>query len=146
MRAHTQPAGYLDVLHHGEPEWNPSDLAVHLTRRVRGLPFWFSLATHGTDAYRDAVEHTLAVTRASAEEIRRREELELLLEPDLSVLVYRRRGWSPADYAAWGERLLAEQVAFITPTKHLGETVARLCIVNPRTSVDDIRLVLDTMR
>ena len=33
----------------------------------RGLPFWFSLATHGTDAYRDAVEQTLAVTRAGAE-------------------------------------------------------------------------------
>ena len=27
-----------------EPEWNPSDYAVHLSRRARGLPFWFSLA------------------------------------------------------------------------------------------------------
>ena len=31
--------------------WNASDYAHHLSRRARGLPFWFSLATHGTDAY-----------------------------------------------------------------------------------------------
>ena len=39
-----------------EGEWNPSDFAIQLSRRARGLPFWFSLAVHGTDAYRDAIE------------------------------------------------------------------------------------------
>ncbi len=45
--AHTQKAGYLEVLENAE-EWNPSDYAVNLSRRARGLPFWFSLAAHGT--------------------------------------------------------------------------------------------------
>ena len=40
-------------------DWNPSDYAYHLTRRARGLPLWFSLAVHGTDAYRDAIETVL---------------------------------------------------------------------------------------
>ena len=48
----TQHAEYLDTLTE-RPEWNPSDYAYHLTRRARGLPFWFSLATHGTRAYAD---------------------------------------------------------------------------------------------
>ena len=48
---HTQDASYLDVIHTDEDEWNPSDLAYHLTRRARGLPLWFSLAVNGTDAY-----------------------------------------------------------------------------------------------
>ena len=76
-------------------EWNPSDYAINLTRRARGMPFWFSLATHGTDAYVAGVERTLAVARFAAEEIReRRPELELLREPDLSVVAFRRLGWS----------------------------------------------------
>ena len=44
-----------------------------LTRRARGLPFWFSLATHGTRAYTQAVERTLEVTRFAEAEIRRRD-------------------------------------------------------------------------
>ena len=67
--AHTQHAEYLDVLHAEHPEdepWNASDYAHHLSRRARGLPFWFSLATHGTDAYTESVETTLQVTRAAA--------------------------------------------------------------------------------
>ncbi len=62
-RAHTQHAEYLEVLQddHGiGPEWNASDYAHHLSRRARGLPLWFSLATHGTEAYAEAVETTLA--------------------------------------------------------------------------------------
>ena len=52
--AHTQQAGYLEALESGE--WNPSDYAIHLTRRVRGLPFWFSLAAHGTKKYAESME------------------------------------------------------------------------------------------
>jgi glutamate/tyrosine decarboxylase-like PLP-dependent enzyme len=45
--AHSQHAGYLDAI--DREVWNPWDYGVHLTRRARGLPFWFSLATHGTN-------------------------------------------------------------------------------------------------
>ena len=51
----TQQAGYLEVLSRTSP-WNPSDLVIHMTRRVRGLPLWFSLASNGTKAYEHAVE------------------------------------------------------------------------------------------
>jgi glutamate/tyrosine decarboxylase-like PLP-dependent enzyme len=143
-RAHTQHAGYLDVVT-SEEVWNPSDYAVHLSRRARGLPFWFSLAVHGTDAYRDAIETTLRVARESAEEIRRRPHVELLLEPDLTVLIFRRIGWDAADYHSWSRRLLAEGYAFVTPTTHQGETCTRIAIVNPRTTVSDIVGILATM-
>ena len=48
------------------PDWNPADYAYHLSRRARGLPLWFSLATYGTDAYRDAIEPVLTLTRETA--------------------------------------------------------------------------------
>jgi L-2,4-diaminobutyrate decarboxylase len=143
--AHRQHASYLDALYDDDEAHNPSDYGVHLTRRARGLPFWFALAVHGTDAFAAAVERTLAVTRAGAEEIRARPELELMVEPELSVLAFRRAGWEPGDYGRWAADLRAAGTAFVLPTRHEGETIARLVIVNPRTTVDDVRLVLDSM-
>ena len=140
--AHRQDASYLDALN-ASSEWNPSDFAHHLTRRPRGLPLWFSLATYGTDAYRDAVERVLSVTREAAEEIGRRPELELVLEPELSVVLFRRLGWGPDDYEAWWRRALERQVGFVQPTTWEGEKVARLCFVNPRTTVEHVRAILD---
>jgi L-2,4-diaminobutyrate decarboxylase len=141
--AHRQDAFYLDALN-ATSEWNPSDFAHHLSRRPRGLPLWFSLATYGTDAYRDAVERVLAVTREAADEIRRRRpELELILEPELSVVLFRRLGWGPDDYEAWWRRALERQVGFVQPTTWEGEKVARLCFVNPRTTVEHVRAILD---
>ena len=93
-RAHTQVAGYLEPVQ-VTGAWNPSDYAVHLSRRARGLPFWFSLAAHGTRAYTEAVERTLAVAQAAADEVRTRAYLQLMREPDLSVVVFRRLGWTP---------------------------------------------------
>jgi glutamate/tyrosine decarboxylase-like PLP-dependent enzyme len=142
--AHTQKASYLDVLTEA-PDWNPTDYAVGLTRRARGLPFWFSLATHGTRAYTEAIERTLEVTRFATEEIRRRDYLEVVREPDLSVVVFRRLGWTPQQYQEWSDRLLADEFAFVVPTSHDGETLTRFAIVNPNTSEGDITAILDTM-
>jgi glutamate/tyrosine decarboxylase-like PLP-dependent enzyme len=142
--AHTQHASYLDSLN-ARQEWNTSDYAHHLTRRARGLPLWFSVATYGTDAYREAVEAVLAITRATAREIERRPYLELVMEPELSVVLYQRRGWSPEDYETWWRKLLADQVAFVQPSTWNGEKVARLCFVNPRTTIEHVAPILDSM-
>jgi L-2,4-diaminobutyrate decarboxylase len=143
--AHRQHASYLESLYADDATFNPSDYGVHLTRRPRGLPFWFSLAVHGTDAYAEAVERTLAVTREAADEIRAREELELVAEPELTVLVFRRRGWAAGDYGRWAAGLRESGRAFVLPTTHEGQAVARLALVNPRTTLQDIRIVLDAM-
>ena len=142
--AHTQKAGYLDVLTEA-PEWNPTDYSVGLTRRARGLPFWFSLTVNGTDAYTAALEHTLNIARYAEEEIARRPYLELVRARDLTVVVFRRLGWTAADYHRWSDALLAEEFAFVVPTTHAGETLARFAIVNPETSEGDIRAILDTL-
>jgi L-2,4-diaminobutyrate decarboxylase len=143
--AHTQHAGYLDAIQ-SDLEWNPSDYAVHLSRRARGLPFWFSLAVHGTEAYTTAIETTLRLAGQAADEIRRRPEVELISEPELSVVAFRRIGWGPEDYARWSTGMLEQGLAFVTPTVHKGETVTRFAIVNPRTTLTDIKAILDSMR
>jgi glutamate/tyrosine decarboxylase-like PLP-dependent enzyme len=142
-----QEAEYLDTVNMDASlgEWNPADYAYHLSRRARGLPFWFSLATYGTDSYRDALEVVLTLTRRTADEIRERAGLELVMEPELSVVLFRRSGWDAADYDSWWRRLLDAQIAFVQPTSWRGEPVARLCFVNPRTTIDHVRAVLGTM-
>ena len=110
-----------------------------------GLPFWFSLATYGTHAYRDAVETTLAVAKGGARLIDEAPHLELIMEPELSVVLFRRVGWSADDYQAWSDRMLAEGAAFVVPTAWAGDTVLRYCVVNPRTTIDDIRLIVESL-
>jgi glutamate/tyrosine decarboxylase-like PLP-dependent enzyme len=142
-----QEAEYLETIYREDArnEWNPADYAYHLSRRARGLPFWFSLATYGTDDYREAVEEVLTLTRLTADEIRGRDGLELVMEPELSVVLFRRLGWRPDDYESWWRRLLEAQIAFVQPTSWKGEQVARLCFINPRTTIDHVRAVLGTL-
>lgn len=143
--AHSQHAAYLDSIDRGES--NPSDLAAHLSRRTRGLPLWYSLATHGTAAYTAAVETCLASARTVAAAIREAEHLELLLEPELSVVVFRRPGWTPVAYRRWSQRLAKEGTLLCLPTAFAGEIALRLAFVNPQTDPAAVIDVLErTMR
>ena len=144
---HTQKAGYLDALHHddGSYEWNPTDYAYHLTRRARGLPLWFSLIVNGTDSYTSAIEHGITLTREVAAEIDRRPDLELIREPTLSVVLFRRIGWTSADYDAWAHDLLIRQVAFVTSTTWDGEVVGRFAFAHPATTFEMVCEALDAL-
>jgi glutamate/tyrosine decarboxylase-like PLP-dependent enzyme len=143
---HTQDAQYLEVLHGENPEeWNPSDYAFHLTRRARGLPLWFSLAVNGLDAYRQAVEAGLAIAQEAAERIARAPHVELVREPGLSIVLFRRPGWSKLDYDAWSARLLHDQIGFVTPTSWEGEPVARFAFLHPNTTTEMVDEMLASM-
>jgi aromatic-L-amino-acid/L-tryptophan decarboxylase len=142
---HTQDASYLDVIHSAAGEWNPTDYAYHLTRRARGLPLWFSLCVHGVRAYSAAIESAIGLAASTAAEISARDYLELIREPELSVVLFRRIGWQAADYAAWADKLLDDQVAFMPPTRWDGETVARFAFLHPHTTMDLVREILDRM-
>jgi glutamate/tyrosine decarboxylase-like PLP-dependent enzyme len=141
---HTQDASYLDVIHDESEGWNPSDYAYQLTRRARGLPLWFSLAVNGSDAYRDAIERVLTLARGTAARIRALPHLDLVREPELSVVLFRRAGWTAADYDAWSAKLLAEQIAFVAPTRWHGEPVARFAFLHPDTTPAIVEEILET--
>ena len=140
---HTQHASYLEALHDGT--WSPSDYAIQLTRRTRGLPFWFSLAAAGTDAYRDAVEDSLRVAKDAAELIKEHPNLELLRDPELSIVAFTRNGWDKSEYQKWSDQLLEDQIGFVTPSSHHGKPILRFAIVNPWTTIADIKTILATL-
>lgn len=140
-QALTQHADYLDVVNEADVV-NPSDLALHLTRRARGVPLWASVLANGTAAYTAAVDRCLDLTAYAAERIAASPSLELVLEPALTVTLFRRRGWDAAAYAAWSDSALRRGVAMATPTRHDGEPALRFCFVNPLTTRADVDLVL----
>ena len=142
--AHAQHASYLDSIDRDES--NPADLAIHLSRRVRGLPFWFSLATHGTQAYTEAVERSLTVAQQIAAGIEQRGHLRLVLAPELSVLLFERVGWNAEQYAEWSARMARDGVILCLPTTWEHRTVLRLIVINPETRADEVLAALDTLR
>ncbi|MGI9577397.1 MAG: pyridoxal phosphate-dependent decarboxylase family protein [Microthrixaceae bacterium] len=148
--AHTQRADYLEILQsaddNGEPSWNPSDYALHLSRRPRGLPMWFSLVALGTEFYATAVDSTIDLAREAAALLADTAHLEVLVEPDLSTLVFRRIGWDHDQYLSWSRRTIAAGTAVLLPTTWNGETVLRMCIVNPQTTIGDIKAVVEALQ
>ena len=142
--AHTQHGEYLDTLT-SSGDYNPSDYAINLTRRPRGLPLWFSLATHGIQAYRDAVTKNIEIAHFARNQVKLRDYLELVREPELSVVVFERVGWTLEQYEAWSKHLLAQNIAFVVPSSHQGRPNARFAIVNPLTSEELINEILDSM-
>ncbi len=142
--AHAQHATYLDQI--DREEWNPSDYATHLSRRTRGLPFWFSLAVHGTDRYRAAIETTLSIAREVAAGIAAQEHLALVQPPELSVLLFARRGWSADQYREWSRRAALGGAILCVPTTWHGQTVLRLAFVNPDTDPARVLAALDSLR
>ncbi|GAA1860585.1 pyridoxal phosphate-dependent decarboxylase family protein [Microbacterium koreense] len=145
LAAHTQRAEYLDTIT-DSADWNPSDLGIQLTRRARGLPLWFSLATYGTEEYRSAIAAGIDLARRIADEITARDGFTLVRDPQLSVVVFRRDGWTLEDYRAWSDRLLEDQRGFVVPSSHDGEPVLRFAIISPMTTFETLTGILDTLR
>lgn len=142
--AHMQKGEYLEALN-DSPDHNPADYGFGLTRRVRGLPLWFSMATHGIQAYRDAIALNNQLAQDIAQEIGQRPYLTLIREPELSVVVFERNGWDQSQYDAWSEQLLTSGEAFVLPSSHLGRPNLRFAIINPKTSFEDLKKILDSL-
>lgn len=148
--AHSQKGAYLDIFKdeaaHG---FNPADYQVQLTRRLRGLPLWFSLATHGTEKYTEAIERGLELAQIAADKVSRATHLELVRQPSLSCVLFKRKGWDKYDYRDWTYDNQQKGFALVTPSKWTKngktESVARFCFINPDTSEEDIDDILKSM-
>lgn len=141
--AHGQQGVYLDVV--DKSAWNPSNFAIHLSRRPRGLPFWFSLATYGSEAYARAIRQTVEITKEIAAGITATEGLDLLLGPQLTVLLFRAKGYDRAQLEDWAEVHRRSGDLLCLPTTWQGEPVLRICVVNPATDPAHVLRVLRTL-
>ncbi|MCU1400375.1 MAG: Glutamate decarboxylase [Acidimicrobiales bacterium] len=131
---HTQHGPYIDVFRQNGDEWNPSDYGYQLTRRASGLPLWFALVLHGTDAFAAAVRRGVELARiASTAFDSAGPHVSTVIEPELSVVLFRRLGWDRERWVRWARELLDDGVAFVAPTTWRGEPVGRLVFMHPLT-------------
>ena len=149
-RAHAQQGSYLDFFKdEGAHGFNPAEYQIQLTRRVRGLPLWFSLAMHGTKKYEWAVNQGILLAEKAGELIEKSPIHSLVNPPSLSCVLFRREGWTPENYRNWTYENHHKGFALVTPTKwknkNIYETVARFCFINPDTTETDIKAILNSM-
>ena len=142
---HRQSAGYLDAF--GEEHVEPVRPGVppHAAG-ARGLPFWFTLVVHGTDVIADAVRAGVELARRTAALVRDAgPPLHLLLEPELSVVLFERDGWGRDEWDRWSREALDDGLAFVTPTTWRGRPAGRLVFLHPRTDLAVVEELLSRL-
>jgi aromatic-L-amino-acid/L-tryptophan decarboxylase len=144
-QVHTQHGPYIDVLRTDDDAFNPCDLGYQLTRRASGLPIWFALALHGVDAHRAAIRRGISLAAAMADALEAHPVTELIMRPELGVVLFRRQGWGTVEWKAWATNLLRTGTAFVAPSTYKGEAVGRLVFMHPRTPesiIDELMISL----
>jgi len=125
--------------------------SLELSRRFRALKIWLSLRYHGARAFRQAIAANLRQAQLLRDVIEGEPAFELLAPVELSAVCFR---WNDGADPATLNRRNAEILACITQRGRVllsnatirGAFALRACIVNHRTTDDDVRIVMDEVR
>jgi aromatic-L-amino-acid decarboxylase len=135
---------------HEEGQFHAVDTTVEYSRPFRALKLWLAFRVHGAGAFRAAIERNLAQARLLAAEVRRHEELELLLEPELSIVLFRHlpdAGMSVNDHnLRLAEALQADGRVHVASAIADGRAWLRPCFVNYRTTDEDVLALVEIVR
>ena len=143
-RAHESDAEYLrDVAAEGGAV-NFTDLSPELSREMRGLRVWLPLALHGVGAFRDALTEKLGLARLAYDVLRTEPRLEIVDEPQLSVVAFRMHAGNDAS-AELLERVNAKKKVFLSSTTLGKKFTLRICVLSFRTHEDRVRLAIDAL-
>ncbi len=86
--AHEGRGAYMqDVVDGDLPHY--LSMGPELTRPNRGLPLWLALNLHGVDAFRRTLDSMLDLTERAASRLSEIPNLELVTEPELSIVAFR---------------------------------------------------------
>jgi glutamate/tyrosine decarboxylase-like PLP-dependent enzyme len=131
-----------------------SEYGFQQTRGFRALKVWMALKFHGVDGYAASIERDLALADRLAEKVRQSRDLQLVTEPSLSIVCFR---FAPMSLRSDEEKLnelnkqLLEAVqlggsAFLSSTTINGAFCLRACVINHRTTEQDIDFLVAHVR
>jgi aromatic-L-amino-acid decarboxylase len=123
------------------------DQSLELSRRFRALKVWLSLRYHGLGAFREAIGENLRQAALLADLIEAEPSLELLAPVELSAVCFR---WTNADAESLNDRneetlrrVNRRGRVWLSNASIRGTVGLRVCIVNHRTTDDDVRAVVE---
>lgn len=125
--------------------------SLELSRRFRALKVWLSLEYHGFAAFRQAIKMNIEQTRWLEEELRRQPDFEVLGSGDLSAVCFRYVGeGSPKERDGFNQKILKRVqqrgVVYLSNATIRGTFCLRACIVNHRTTAEDMQRVVAEVR
>ena len=148
--AFSQRAPYLFADAHAERSWDQGPRSFMCSRRADVLKLWVALQRYGADALGELYDYFCALARFMFEEIAERADFVALHEPEGNILCFRYVGRGGLSNVTLDEvnRELRERYnqsgeGWITATNLDGRRVLRVTLMNPRTTTDDIRDILD---
>ncbi len=151
-RAHSVQAHYLPAAQDDADLINFYELSPELSRDFRGLRVWLPLKMHGLGPFRQALEEKLALTRWATAELHSIPGIEILAEPQLSIVAFRLAPTGLDTLALnqlnqqFLQRINARKNVLLSGTM-LGDRFAiRICILSFRTHRDRVQTCLDDIR
>jgi aromatic-L-amino-acid decarboxylase len=127
-------------------EENPVDRTLEYSRPFRSLKLWVAFRAHGADAMRAALEDNVQLAQRLADMVVEASNLELVVKPQLSIVPFRRipeRGSIDQHNSSIAKQMQLDGDAYVTSAIVDGKTVLRPCFTNFRTSLEDVRELLD---
>ena len=125
---------------------HPVDMTLEYSRPFRSLKLWTALRAHGAGAFRDAIGRNIELARELANHVRSASNLELVVsDPDLSTVPFRRlpvSGDVDDHNVRLARALQADGRVYVTSAVIDGRACLRPCIVNFRTTTDDINALV----
>jgi aromatic-L-amino-acid/L-tryptophan decarboxylase len=143
--AFTASAAYLRDAVPGQGEVNFADRGIQLTRQFGALKLWLSLKVYGVAAFREAIEHGLALAEHAERTLRADSRWEVVTPARLGIVTFRLAGPPErADERTGGlvGELMRDGLAFVSSTRVHGRVALRLCTDNPRTTTAGVDATL----
>jgi L-2,4-diaminobutyrate decarboxylase len=140
--AFAQQAPYL---FHGSENDDLVDLGTRsllCSRRADVFKVWVALQRYGSAGVGALYDHLCETTRAMYEAVCRHPEFEAIHEPASNILCFRHEG-SDEHNRELRERYNRSGHGWITTTMLDGRRVLRATIMNPRTTADDVREIVE---
>ena len=146
----TQTPEYLKDVEGNESEINFYDHGVQLTRRFRALKFYMSIKTFGLKAFRNAITYNIELAEKVEDLLRKSANWEIISPATLAVINFRYNPignkLSEKELDALNQyiskKIVKSREALLVTTILNGQTVLRMCLINPRTTLKDVETTI----